>query len=116
MKKFLSAAGVLWLAIVSVLAPPSNRFVLTWVYDTTGEEPDTVFKIYYSKDASLPKTNWTVLATVPMATLSITVTGSLGKNFYTVTASNSLAESDWGAVIGATVPKPVGEMSIGRAQ
>ncbi len=115
--KYLLAPFVLFVAL-AVLAlptpPPTGRLVLSWDYDEGDLETNLLFTIYWSTNAGIPMTNWTVLNTV-VGTNAAKVQVKPGANFFSVTASNLWGESPFSEVASTpALPRTDSKIRITR--
>lgn len=75
--------------------PPKKTVTIGWSYPVHMETPDLVFKVYHSTDLRLPLREWVLLTNVPGNCRSTIVNANQPQEFFLMTASNYLGESNF---------------------
>jgi len=75
--------------------PPEKKIRLSWNFPLERQTPDLVFKVYHSTNLSIPLRLWAALTNIPGTLRSVEILADKSQEFYIVTASNYLGESDY---------------------
>ena len=78
-----------------VLPPPQKTVRIAWSYPVNFETPDLVFKVYHATNLNVPFRQWELLTNIPGALRSATLVAEQSQEFFVMTASNYLGESDF---------------------
>lgn len=78
-----------------ISAPPSKTVTIGWTYPVQLETPDLVFKVYQSTNLGLPIREWALLTNIPGSSRTAILGADHPQQFFLMTASNSLGESDF---------------------
>jgi hypothetical protein len=78
-----------------IAAPPTRTVTLGWQYPASFVTPDLVFKVYRATDLHRPFREWALLTNIPGGHRSAIVPADQTKEFFIMTASNYLGESQF---------------------
>lgn len=79
-----------------IVVPPSKTVRIGWSYPVNFETPDLVFKVYHATNLNLNPRQWALLTNIPGNFRSATLAADQAQEFFLMTASNYLGESDFG--------------------
>ncbi|HEY9510756.1 MAG TPA: hypothetical protein VIV82_12925, partial [Verrucomicrobiae bacterium] len=75
--------------------PPTKTITIGWSYPVNFETPDLVFKVYSSTNLNLPLNDWSLMTNIPGSCRSAILAADKPQEFFLMTASNYLGESDF---------------------
>lgn len=78
-----------------IVAPPSKTITIGWSYPVNFETPDLVFKVYASTNLNMPLNDWALLTNIPGNCRSAILSADKPQEFFLMTASNYLGESNY---------------------
>lgn len=79
----------------AIIVVPKKTVTIGWSYPVYFETPDLVFKVYHTTNLSQPPQDWALLTNVPGNVRSTVVIAEQQQEFFLLTASNYLGESDF---------------------
>lgn len=78
-----------------IVPPPKKTITIGWSYPVNFETPDLVFKVYSSTNLNTPLDDWSLMTNVPGSCRSAILAADRPQEFFLMTASNYLGESDY---------------------
>lgn len=82
----------------------AKTVTLSWSYPPEAETVDLTFKLYHSLDLAAPLPQWPLLRTIPATERSVVLPAIQSQEFFIVTASNYLGESNFQTLNDQPVP------------
>ena len=70
---------------------------ISWSFPIEAQSPDLIFKLYHSTSLAVPVDQWPVLTNIPGTVRSAVIVADKVCEFFALTASNYLGESDFSA-------------------
>lgn len=81
--------------VFQAIVLPPKTVQIAWSYPANSETPDLVFKVYHSTDLGVPLSQWELLTNIPGSLRSATLPANEVREFFVMTASNYLGESNF---------------------